>query len=136
VAGPSQALVAEVLRVATAYVSPRVDAAPGGPAKLRAYIEAHTALLADHPNHLPALVEIVINLPRDHTDRAELLARLEARNSVHTTYIRQAQAVGANSRRRSNGRPGAPDVSATDEKRPSHGAIAAREPSRLARQPG
>jgi AcrR family transcriptional regulator len=89
-----RAVVAEVLRVAAAYVSPRVDAAPGGPAKLRAYIEAHTALLAAHPNHLPALVEIVINLPRDHTDRAELLARLEARNSVHTTYIRQAQAAG------------------------------------------
>jgi len=89
-----RAVVAEVLRVAAAYVSPRIDAALGGRAKLRAYIEAHTAFLADHPNHLPALVEVITNLPRDHTDRAELLAQLEARNSVHTDYIGQAQAAG------------------------------------------
>jgi AcrR family transcriptional regulator len=87
-------VVAEVLRVAAAYVSPRVDAALGGRAKLRAYIEAHTAFLADHPNHLPALVEVVTNLPRDHTDRAELLAQLEARNRVHADYVGQAQAAG------------------------------------------
>jgi AcrR family transcriptional regulator len=88
-----RAVVAEVVSVAAAYVSPRVDAADGGRAKLRAYIEAHTAFLADHPNHLPALVEVVTNLPRDHADRAELLAQLEARNSVHAAYIAQAQAA-------------------------------------------
>ena len=89
-----RAVVAEVWRAAAAYVSPRVEAAVGGRAKLRAYIEAHTAFLTDYPNHLPALVEIVTNLPRDWPDRAELLAQMDATRSFHTDYIRQAQAAG------------------------------------------
>jgi AcrR family transcriptional regulator len=89
-----RAVVAEVWRAAAAYVSPKVEAAVGGRAKLRAYIEAHTAFLADYPNHLPALVEIVTNLPRDWPDRAELLAQMDAAHSFHTDYIRQAQAAG------------------------------------------
>src|ERR1700727_2107543 len=45
-------VIAEVLRLAGAYVQPRLDAAVGPRAKLRAYILANTAFLADYPNHL------------------------------------------------------------------------------------
>src|SRR5580692_2980329 len=66
-------VVAEVLRVAVAYVSPRLAAAVGARATLRAYIEASSSFLAEYPNHLPALVEVVTNLSRDSADRAHLL---------------------------------------------------------------
>ena len=89
-----RAVIAEVMRAVAAYMSPRVDAAVGARAKLRAYIEAHTSFLVDRPNHLPALVEIVTNLPHDWADRAEFMAQLDATHRFHTDYIRQAQAAG------------------------------------------
>ena len=87
-------VVAEVWRAAEGYISPRVEAASGARAKLRAYIEANTAFLEDYPHHLRALVEVVTNLPRDGADRAEFLARMDAALDFHTDYIRQAQATG------------------------------------------
>ena len=87
-------VIAEVLRVAGAYVQPRLDAAVGPRAKLRAYILANTAFLADYPNHLRALVEVVTNLPRDGADRAQYLAQMDAILSFHTDYVRQGQAAG------------------------------------------
>jgi AcrR family transcriptional regulator len=87
-------VVAEVLRVAEAYVSPRLAATVGARATLRAYIEASTSFLAEYPNHLPALVEVVTNLSRDSADRAQLLAQIEAWRGFHTDFVRQAQAAG------------------------------------------
>jgi AcrR family transcriptional regulator len=87
-------VVAEVLRVAEAYISPRLAAAVDARATLRAYVEAHTSFLADYPNHLPAMVEVVTNLPRDSADRAQFLAQMEAWHGFHTDYVRQAQAAG------------------------------------------
>ena len=89
-----RAILAEVLRAAGGYISPRVDAAVGARAKLRSYIEAHTSFLADYPHHLPALFEIVSNLPHDWADRAEFMAQLDATHRFHTDYVRQAQAAG------------------------------------------
>jgi AcrR family transcriptional regulator len=89
-----QEVIAQILRVITAYIQPRVDAAAGARAKLRAYIQAHASFLMDYPNHLPALVEVVTNLPRDGADRAQFLAQMDATLSFHTDYIRQAQAAG------------------------------------------
>ncbi len=87
-------VVGEVLRAAEAYVAPKLAAAVGARATLRAYIEAHTAFLADYPDHLPALVEVVTNLPRDSADRAHFQTLMEARNGFHADYVRQAQAAG------------------------------------------
>ena len=87
-------IVVEVLRAVEAYMTPRIEAAVGARAKLRAYIEANTAFLADYPNHLRALVEVVTNLPKDGADRAEFLARMDATLGFHTDYVRQAQAAG------------------------------------------
>ena len=87
-------VVVEVWRAIEAYIGPKVEAAAGARAKLRAYIEANTAFLEDYPNHLRALVEVVTNLPRDGADRANFLARMDAALDFHTDYIRQAQAAG------------------------------------------
>jgi AcrR family transcriptional regulator len=87
-------VIAEVLRVAAAYVEPKLDAAVGARAKLRAYIQAHTSFLTDYPHHLRALVEVFANLPNDGADRARFLAQMDGILSFHTDYIRQAQAAG------------------------------------------
>ena len=87
-------VVAEAFRPAEAYILPRVETAVGARARLRAYIEASTALLAAHPNHLRALIEVAGNLPQDGADRAALIARVDATLDFHTNYIREAQAAG------------------------------------------
>ena len=87
-------VVAEVLRVAEAYVTPRPAAAVGARAALRAYTEAHPWFLADYPDHLPALVEVVGNLPRESPDRAHLQAQMAAWHGFHTDFLRRAQAAG------------------------------------------
>jgi AcrR family transcriptional regulator len=87
-------VVSQILKVAEAYVTPRLAAATGARATLRAYIEARMAFLADYPDHLPALVEIISNLPREAPDRDRLLAQTEAWQGVHADFVRQAQATG------------------------------------------
>jgi AcrR family transcriptional regulator len=87
-------ILAEVWQAAEAYIQPKVEAAVGARAKLRAYIEANTAFLEDYPHHLRALVEVFTNLAREGADRAEFLARMDATLDFHTDYIRQAQAAG------------------------------------------
>lgn len=87
-------VVAEVVRTAEAYVAPRLAAAVGGRATLRAFIEARMSFLAEYPDHLPALVEILSNLPRDSPDHARLLAQTEAWRGVHIDFVKQAQAAG------------------------------------------
>jgi AcrR family transcriptional regulator len=82
-------VVAEVWRAIEGYIAPRVEAAVGARAKLRAYIEANTAFLEDYPNHLTALIEVLANQPRDGADRAEFLARTDAALDFHTEYIQR-----------------------------------------------
>jgi AcrR family transcriptional regulator len=59
-------LVAEVVAKAVAYLRPRIEAAPTGADKLRAYIEAHFAFMREHRNQLIAVAEIA----RNSRDRA------------------------------------------------------------------
>lgn len=87
-------IIGEVLRVVGAYIGPKVDAAVGAEDKLRAYIEAHMGFLAERPNHLRALIEVVGALPPDSADRAQFIAQLDEVTRFHTDYIRQAQAAG------------------------------------------
>jgi TetR/AcrR family fatty acid metabolism transcriptional regulator len=55
-------VAAEVFRVATETVAPRVAGAPTATGRLRTYIEARIGFLATHREHMVALFEIWMNL--------------------------------------------------------------------------
>jgi AcrR family transcriptional regulator len=57
-----RAVMAEVLRVAEAYMAPRIATQDTPSGRLRAYIESNIELLTQYPKHLPATVEIAGNL--------------------------------------------------------------------------
>ncbi len=54
-------LVAELVAKGTAYMQPRIEAAPAGAGKLRAYIESNLAFMRENRNHVVAIVEIALN---------------------------------------------------------------------------
>jgi AcrR family transcriptional regulator len=54
-------LAAELVAHGVAYMQPRIDAAPDGAGKLRAYIESNLAFMRDNRNHVAAIVEIALN---------------------------------------------------------------------------
>ena len=54
-------LAAELVAHGVAYMQPRIDAAPDGAGKLRAYIESNLAFMRDNRNHVVAIVEIALN---------------------------------------------------------------------------
>ena len=87
-------VIAEVMRAATAHLEPRLDAAIGARAKLRAYIEAHMSFLVAYPHHHRALVEVVGNLPRDTPERVAFIAQLDSILSFHSDYLAEGQAAG------------------------------------------
>jgi AcrR family transcriptional regulator len=57
-------VAAEVFRVATETVAPRVATAPTAAHRLRTYIEARVRFLSTHGDHMLALFEIWMNLRR------------------------------------------------------------------------
>jgi TetR/AcrR family transcriptional regulator, fatty acid metabolism regulator protein len=54
-------LVAELVARGVAYMSPRVDAEPTGPGKLRAYIESNLAFMRENRSHMVAILEVALN---------------------------------------------------------------------------
>ncbi|MGA8114984.1 MAG: TetR/AcrR family transcriptional regulator [Actinocatenispora sp.] len=56
-----RACFTEIMAVTTDFMKPRIDAATGHAAKLRAYIESNVELLRAHPGHVRALVEMIGN---------------------------------------------------------------------------
>ena len=54
-------LIAELVAGGVAYMEPRIEAAPAGPGKLRAYIESNLAFMRENRNHMVAIVEIALN---------------------------------------------------------------------------
>jgi len=56
-----RALVAELVARGIAYMSPRIEAEPTGPGKLRAYIESNLGFMRENHNHVVAIVEIALN---------------------------------------------------------------------------
>jgi TetR/AcrR family transcriptional regulator, fatty acid metabolism regulator protein len=56
-----RALVAELVARGIAYMSPRIEAEPTGPGKLRAYIESNLGFMRENRNHVVAIVEIALN---------------------------------------------------------------------------
>jgi AcrR family transcriptional regulator len=55
------ACVAEIEQVTGAFMEPRIDAAVGHVAQLRAYVESNVALVGEHPAALRALIDLVKN---------------------------------------------------------------------------
>lgn len=54
--------VAEIERVTGAFMQPRIDAAVGHVAQLRAFVEANVALVGEHPDAIRALIDLVKNM--------------------------------------------------------------------------
>jgi TetR/AcrR family transcriptional regulator, fatty acid metabolism regulator protein len=54
-------LAAELVAHGAAYMQPRIEAAPDGAGKLRAYIESNLAFMRENRNHVVAIVEIALN---------------------------------------------------------------------------
>ena len=68
-------VAATVLERAGAFMRPRIAAASGGPAVLRAYIESNLTFMGEHRDHLIAIVEIGRSARRsDGTSRVDLSA--------------------------------------------------------------
>jgi AcrR family transcriptional regulator len=55
------ACVAEIEQVMTAFMQPRIDAAAGHIAELRAFVESNVALVGEHPEAVRALIDLVKN---------------------------------------------------------------------------
>ncbi|MGF1429232.1 TetR family transcriptional regulator [Kitasatospora sp. LaBMicrA B282] len=87
-------VVAEVWRVSEAYMRPRIAAAEGHRARLRAYIESNIELLAVHPQHLAALLEVLPNLRGDEDTQQGYLESARAVLEFHQRQMQQAQADG------------------------------------------
>jgi AcrR family transcriptional regulator len=87
-----RACVAEITGVATEFMRPRIDAAAGYAAKLRAYIESNLDLLVERPAHLRALVEILRNV-RDAEDGLGEAA-LASRTRLFAEHLRAGQEAG------------------------------------------
>ncbi|MGI5126621.1 TetR/AcrR family transcriptional regulator [Pseudonocardia sp. CA-107938] len=82
------ACIAEIEEVTGAYMQPRVDAAEGHVAQLRAYVESNVALVGEHPAPVRALIDLVRNAGSQSASVNERLALFER-------HFRDGQAAGA-----------------------------------------
>ncbi len=87
-------VAAEVLRVSEAYIRPRIEAHESPAARLRASIECNIDLLAEYPNHLPAIVEVLTNLRGSAPGMAFFFDRAEQNLAFQVEQIRRAQRAG------------------------------------------
>ncbi|MFI8460008.1 TetR/AcrR family transcriptional regulator [Kitasatospora sp. NPDC085464] len=87
-------VVAEVTRVTGAFMAPRVGAAEGARARLRAFVEANVELLAVWPRHLKALIEVLPNLGGDDPATVGYNASLQLLMDGQEQAVRQAQEAG------------------------------------------
>jgi AcrR family transcriptional regulator len=82
------ACVAEIERATGAFMDPRIDAAEGHVAQLRAYVESNVALVGEHPAAVRALIDLVQNAGSQS-------AAVNARLAVFEEHFRAGQAAGA-----------------------------------------
>jgi AcrR family transcriptional regulator len=87
-----RACVEEITRIATEYMRPRIDAAEGYAAKLRASIESNLELLVERPAELRALVEILRNVRDAEGGLGD--AGLTARTRRYAAHFRDGQRAG------------------------------------------
>jgi AcrR family transcriptional regulator len=82
------ACVAEIEEVTGAFMQPRIDAAEGHVAQLRAYVESNVALVGEHPAGVRALIDLVRNAGA-HS------AGVSGRLALFEEHFRTGQAAGA-----------------------------------------
>ncbi|MGW1892560.1 TetR/AcrR family transcriptional regulator [Streptomyces sp. NPDC002004] len=87
-------VVSEVMRLADGYIRPRIEAHESYAARLRASIEGNLDLLAEYPNHLAAIVEILANLRSGEPGMVAFLETTEASLAVQVEQIRKGQRAG------------------------------------------
>ncbi|MEV5381019.1 TetR/AcrR family transcriptional regulator [Streptomyces nondiastaticus] len=87
-------VVAEVSRVAEAYVLPRMEERTGARARLRAFIEASVGLAGAYPKHLPAMIDVLAHLRDDDPSRHGLLGTVDSAADVQVERMREAQRSG------------------------------------------
>jgi AcrR family transcriptional regulator len=81
------ACVAEIEQVTGAVMQPRVDAAVGHVAQLRAYVESNLALVGEHPAEVRALIDMVKNAGSQS-------AAVNGRLALFQEHFRTGQAAG------------------------------------------
>ncbi|MGW8557326.1 TetR family transcriptional regulator [Streptomyces tubercidicus] len=87
-------VVTEVLRLGDGYLRPRIEAHTSYAARLRASIEGNLDLLAEYPNHLAAMVDILANLRGGDPGMVAFLEATEANLAVQVEQLRKAQRTG------------------------------------------
>ncbi|MFJ8623567.1 TetR/AcrR family transcriptional regulator [Kitasatospora sp. NPDC093550] len=87
-------VVAEVTRVTAGFMMPRIAAAEGAGARLRAFIESNVELLAVWPGHLKALIEVLPNLGGDDPATVGYKASLQQVMEGQEQAVRAAQEAG------------------------------------------
>ncbi|MGX1778477.1 TetR family transcriptional regulator [Nocardia brasiliensis] len=87
-------VIAEVMRVALAYVTGKLDGEADYTARLRLHFAANLALLDEYPQHLRALSSIVANAQPDERTTFGLGDQLAEFNRVQEERIREAQRAG------------------------------------------
>ncbi|WP_328608834.1 TetR/AcrR family transcriptional regulator [Amycolatopsis sp. NBC_00345] len=81
------ACVAEIEQVAGGFMNPRVDAAVGHVAQLRAFVEANVALVGEHPAAVRALIDLVANAGSQSES-------VNGRHALFEEHFRTGQAAG------------------------------------------
>lgn len=82
------ACVTEIEEITGAFMQPRIDAAVGHVAQLRAYVESNVELVGEHPDEVRALIDLVKNAgsPSD---------AVSGRLALFEEHFRTGQAAGA-----------------------------------------
>jgi AcrR family transcriptional regulator len=81
------ACVAEIEQVTEAFMQPRIEAADGHVAQLRAYVESNIALVGEHPAAIRALIDIV-------RSGAAQSSGVNGRLALFEEHFRTGQAAG------------------------------------------
>ena len=82
------ACVTEIEQVTGAFMQPRIDAAVGHVAQLRAYVESNVALVGEHPAAVRALIDLVKNAGSQSD-------AVNGRLALFEEHFRTGQAAGA-----------------------------------------
>jgi AcrR family transcriptional regulator len=88
-------VVAEIIAEGKAYMTPRIFAAPPGPAMLRAYIESNLGFMREHPNYMVAIGEIRRGgLTADGQDRFYGEANVDEFSGELESFLSRMRGVG------------------------------------------
>jgi AcrR family transcriptional regulator len=82
-----KACVAEIEEVTWAFMQPRIDAADGHVAQMRAHVEANVELVGEHPAEVRALIDLVKNAGAQS-------AAVNGRLALFEEHFRSGQAAG------------------------------------------